>query len=134
MKHLFVPYEIAKELNELIPLEFEEQCIAYFNSEGMIVQKCYGSQVFKNRNEIPAPLYQQAIDLFREKHNIYIELTQDFYTTGVNYLWQILIYDKEDKTCYDKRSTGLYGDNAEYETYYSSLTQAINEAIKIIKG
>ena len=58
----------------------------------------------------------------RDKHNIYVTITQDFYTTGINFLCQVLIYDPtDDYNCTHKLSSGLYGDNHEFPTYEDAL-------------
>ena len=82
MKEQFVPYDIALKLKEL---GFNERCLAiYINSVlKPITQKpISGNQyyVFNSvKNNIlinpmncTAPLWQQAIDWFREKHNIQV--------------------------------------------------------------
>ena len=77
MKHLFIPYELA-----LIAKEkgFNEDCLAYYQDEGNLVC-CDTNQVkgefipYKEQRDddsATAPLYQQIVDWFREKHNILI--------------------------------------------------------------
>lgn len=71
MNHLFVPYELAKKLEEK---EFIEPCFGVFNklSSGKIdfIHKKWGANGMQTL--IPAPIYQQVIDWLEQKHNIYI--------------------------------------------------------------
>jgi hypothetical protein len=64
----FIPYEQALALKEL-GFDFEDYDILGFYS------KKYGvtthSQLTKNDEYNPAPLYQQAFRWFREKHNLF---------------------------------------------------------------
>ena len=69
----------------------------------------------------------------RDKHDIYIQMSEEFYIDGVNHLFQILIYDKNDKDCTSKRSSGQYGDNNEYKTYEDALESALQKALIRIK-
>jgi len=84
MEEQFCTPEIALELNEL---GFNEPCIAYFLNKnfGMLFQAGTYSNGFKVVNQnyinsttnagigtILAPLWQQAIDFFREKYNWHI--------------------------------------------------------------
>src|ERR1039457_228403 len=85
MTKLFVPYKLAEDLKKI---GFDEPCLAMYSDENldMWLQDQYdlrsegeedGFQ-FKNSDYddsryVAAPLYQQVIDWFYEKHNIYIE-------------------------------------------------------------
>lgn len=69
MEKLFIPYELALKLKEL---GFNEKCIATFDEDGN-----FELQDFEQNYDtfpshiIAAPLYQQAFDWFREKHNLH---------------------------------------------------------------
>lgn len=75
MKNLFVPYALAVKAKEH---GFDEPCLQYFyeddlresNLKYLISQK----EVEDVYGGISAPLYQQLIDWFREKHNILIQI------------------------------------------------------------
>lgn len=70
----------------------------------------------------------------REKHQIYVTITQDFYVPGINFLYQILIYDPTNEyNCLDKRSSGLYGDNGEYGTYEQALEEGLYQTLLLIQ-
>jgi hypothetical protein len=76
MDKLFVNYEIAKQLKEK---GFDEPCFGYYypyyytdrihfeGSSGIVKSACD-----KNLALVKAPLYQQVVDWFEEKHNIHI--------------------------------------------------------------
>lgn len=129
MKNLFIPYKLAVIAKEKGFPNNIGSCLAAWEDTRNGCWLHFGSYPV---GLLQAPLYQQIIDWFREKHNLHIYLSVDFYESGDNYLWQILIKDITDKTFYSKKSTGLYGDNNEYPTYYKALEKAIEEAFKLI--
>lgn len=75
MKDLFVPYKIAKQLKEK---GFNEPCLTAYIVERKELLSIFDSDdgFLKNTDLIEgrysAPLYQQVIDWFREKHEILI--------------------------------------------------------------
>ena len=86
MKELFVTYEIAIKLKAL---GFTEPCLAYYGKSliGELIGNIwngYPIELSLPDNSIHvdayAPLWQQVIDWFREKHRIMIVV--DFYTNG----------------------------------------------------
>jgi hypothetical protein len=143
MKEQFVTYEIALALKEL---GFDEEVLATYDTDEIndskhelkifafaVPDKGIFEQGFKKGWCIRAPLWQQAIDYLREIHNCHIYIRPEPYTTGINYNWQLLFYNPEDRTCWDKRSTGMYGDNGEYSIYEEALEEALLHALKLIK-
>lgn len=121
MKHLFVSYEIAKLLKDK---GFNEECLGtWCNYHLQLIDnpkfiKKNKKFVGKHLNMFcSAPLYQQVIDWFREKHNIHISLNQH-----VNYYkpWLDL----------NNKLIGLHCDIT--TSYYQALDKAIFEAIKLI--
>ena len=78
MKNEFIPYEQALALKEL---GFDEECFSFYNAIGEVYESegyyRYSHNVHKD--EVIAPLYQQAFRWFREKHglNYFIELEVD---------------------------------------------------------
>lgn len=130
MKHLFVPYELAKALKEL---GFDEYCLTYWfndNVEWLLypeTQPISGLSLkgFKNSfkrikdsNSVTAPTHQQVVDWFREKYDFHII---------------ILPLKEEDITYYY-----CYGDTnglaiALKDSYYEALNAAIDAAIDIVK-
>ena len=78
MKKEFVPNEQALELKEL---GFDEQCLGYYDTEGLKISSDWylnpqnKNSLFPephttNNPKISAPLYQQAFRWFREKHDM----------------------------------------------------------------
>ena len=123
MKHLFVPYELAVKLKEK---GFDEPVIASYKSEfkNDIYPTKYWSE--DNRNSmwiegiISAPLYQQVIDWFREKHNLHIEVRRNL----DGWAYNIIEFSKGNKCIISKPN--------ETEDYYQELKTAIEEALKLI--
>lgn len=69
----FASYEIALALREL---GFDEECFGYYCKS---VDDSYFLCIYQQEDEhseirIDAPLWQQCIDWFREKHKIFIEI------------------------------------------------------------
>ncbi len=134
MKNLFVPYEIAKQLKEK---GFNEKCLGWWfkyydtanlhlveNDEGEdnnLKLDLSSSQAINARqleqeyeSSCSAPLYQQVIDWFREKHNILIHWEKD----EIN----------------NKRFV-FYPHNGSFEPvfdFYNGLDKSIEEALKLI--
>ncbi len=86
MKDQFVPYEIALNLREK---GFDKQCFAYFDGEKEIQPIDTDFKNFRSIGEcISAPLWQQVIDWFREKHNL-IMWVEARYCFKKKYFWFI---------------------------------------------
>ena len=116
MKNLFVSYEIAILLKEK---GFNEPCFAwYYLPEGNLMG--LGSQEalkFKNKGSkkhfCSAPLYQQVVDWFREKHLIKFIESEQFIPSEYN-VWSI-------------KQAGSFKKYGEW-----TLNEAIEEALKLI--
>lgn len=122
MKHLFVPYELAKLAKEK---GFNEPCLTsyskgelnhvfeYANSEKPDDNFISNDEV---EHDVTAPLYQQLVDWFREKHDLWIavEKTQVFglYIPTINNEPQI--------------------SEANFTGYYEALTAALTKAFELI--
>lgn len=143
MKHLFIPYELSLLAKEK---EFDEPCLAYYD--------CYngGSHFFLNEKAVSqdyvdyitggtdtavlAPLYQQIIDWFREKHSIDIDLwtlrkTWSFTLSDISEKgWTKK--DKENKNVDRLYPRALSDDCKDFDLYYEALNKAIEEAFKLI--
>ena len=131
MDKLFVPYEIAMELKYK---GYDESCFMYYRAEmDGSMQLWYhqdnncldaiGSNNSDNAKwvDCTAPLYQQAVDWLREKHNISI-----FIEIGTHE-YSYMIYDVGN----DKRLSGL--ETLKFNgTYHESLNKAIEESLKLI--
>ena len=119
MKHLFLPYELALMLKEK---GFNEPCLGRYRDKkfqlySVIKEHCYNSDPISNK-DISAPLYQQVIDWFREKHNIMIEVHWQEGTQNYSF-------------CYGYKA-GKWFFPKETLNYYPAYSQAIEEALKLI--
>ena len=86
MEKQFCSYEIALALKEL---GFDETCLAIWSAAGdhLFIEytksQNQAARIYQSKS-VSAPLWQQAIDFFIEKHNIYIDLVGTYsYQQGV---------------------------------------------------
>lgn len=127
MKHLFIPYDISRQLKDK---GFNEECLAFFrgNQESLTTElpaKRNKNSMFVDATSVAAPIYQQALDWFREKHNIIIGV--DYFDSGKSgYLDACCGYVRTIKPFKHTDVGGLGND------YYKSLNIAIEEALKLI--
>lgn len=139
IKHLFVPYEIAKQLKEK---GFNEECFMVYNShrEGIpgyptlerpinyrflrYDYTVYNYHLNKlNTKLITAPLYQQVIDWFRVKHKINIQW--NIYGGFAGIIGHIYDIDKPlPNTRWEETKT--------YQKFYKMLDEAIKKAFELI--
>jgi hypothetical protein len=142
MKNQFVPFEIAKELKDL---EFDEPCLAYYHDRvspqfcrdldcGKTVINSISRQILYD-SDCTAPLWQQVIEWFREKHKIdiscFIKRTVNGDTIAI-YEFEIYFFTEH----YDKKyyNTSLdYKSNSDYFKYNEAREAAILKVIEIIK-
>jgi len=115
MKHLFVPYELALKLRNT--KQFEEKCLAYYHdiSYELTIGVYKNSDFYKC---VAAPLFQQVVDWFREKHGLVIVISPEF--------------DKWDGTIYKDNEMSPMGFLLSINpcnTYYEALTKAIEEVL-----
>lgn len=131
MKHLFVSYELGLILKEK---GFNEPCIGYWWDKEWLenndnkVKEVFNFCIASKHNELPsrvsAPLYQQVVDWFREKHNLHIEInSMGFGYVGThNNTPKPISSWSEDKRLFTEP----------FEDYYDALNKSIEEAIKLI--
>jgi len=125
MKHLFAPYNLSLLAKEKW---FNEPCLRYYNV-GHNKDAPIRLSMFKNEQmgSVSAPLYQQLVDWFREKHqyNIVVigcEMIAEEEGTRGGFTW-----------CINKRSkvaSALW--EPKIEDYYDCLNKALEEAFKLI--
>lgn len=66
---------------------------------------------------------------------MFVVVTPDAYTTGVNWEVQVLCYNPEDSTCWDAdMSSGVFGDNAEFATYEQALLFGLSHAFRLLSA
>lgn len=130
MKRQFVTYDIALQLKKL---GFDKPCLAYFESVyNGLTQKYTGKLVLGNKPEHLqsykqlvyifgrdtqlAPLWQQVIDWFREKHDIHIVITPYNDEEANQILYDFTIFQKD------------WNDLSDY-TYYHTLNEVREQSI-----
>lgn len=125
----YVSFDAAKMLKNK---GFDEFCrYTYMENENSVgITNTTNSKLPEGVYSMPT-LYQ-AQKWLREKHNCYVQITYEAYKTGVNNLVQVLFYEPNDNDCWSNKSTGVYGDNAEFDTYEDALNFGILEALKRI--
>jgi hypothetical protein len=80
MNNLFVPYDMAKQLNEL---GFDKPCLFNYNSSKQLINKIVitknGNTISSTcyENSIKAPIYQEALNWFQEKHKFFFNIFFD---------------------------------------------------------
>lgn len=121
MKHLFIPYELAVIAKEK---GFNGPCCALYNpnllNDSIWTTTNSNIDLLTNNKKIvcAAPLYQQIVDWFREKHSISILVE-----IGEHEFSYKLFNNKKDKMLPVASFNG---------TYYEALNKAIEVAFKLI--
>jgi hypothetical protein len=113
----FIPYEQALELKEL---GFDENYIACYSSDG----KLYSNEVWKYKDGIKAPLYQQAFRWFRNKYDkhCYVE-AYTLSSGGKRYDYTILSNEGEEE----------WDDGETWETYEEAELACLKKLIELVK-
>lgn len=145
MKHLFVPYAIALTLKEK---GFDEPCFGfnyvYFKGDNVELkiepnERTNAYFIKADAKECClAPVYQQVVDWFRDKHSIYIAVLpfreKDImpqYSIELCWYYSIVQDDEDlpDILC-NEDDLGAHGLN--YATPQEAYDEAFNEALKLI--
>jgi hypothetical protein len=123
MTQEFIPYEQALELKEL---GFNELCLFYYG-DNEALRIYHQSEIYDDL--IGAPLYQQAFRWFREKYNLY----QDIST----FVWD---YDKKQLGFTIRTYLNPLNLDTEkkvhlevYESYEEAELECLKKLIEIIK-
>lgn len=137
MKKQFVPYELALMLKEK---GFNERCVAswlgkifsFDGKEVLHIDERYGNGQDQIYLQLPikclAPLWQQVVNWFREKHDIHIDNNNNY--SLESYWW------KNGKGCGFKERVRIkkysyYINRGEYKTkYYATPYEALEKAIE----
>lgn len=131
MKHLFVPYELAKRLKEQ---GFDEPCLET-NSNGLngtnlfrpwIRNSALKKEYNPHESWITIPSYQQVVDWIREK-GIVISV----YNNASGYLWN-MAKTAGGTNLADSDYDGP-NDSGCWDEYYGALEHGIEQALKRIK-
>mgnify|MGYP003350134069 CR=1 FL=1 len=116
MKEQFVTLEIAVKLKEK---GFDKKCLAYYNTDPEFATPPFNlTKPFGHVWCLPAPLWQQVIDWFREEHNIDILIEYG----GVPKMYSVFV---KNWIYADQKDIALF-------PYYEAREQAILKAIELI--
>lgn len=136
MKQLFCSYELSLLAKQK---GFDEPCLAWWMMEKSFIYSeqnkadwmIKNSHVAISYKKLPmrctAPLYQQLVDWFREKYQIYIYIRPYTTSRGIKYNTSVITSFKEEGRFHLAQR---YFRN--FKTYYEALDKAIFEAFKLI--
>ena len=135
MKEQFVPYELALKLKEL---GFDEECLGAYNQSDnnkfMIAPQLSSYEINTGKNSdrtdinvVTAPLWQQAFDWFRERHNHSGEVY--FYSSADFGKWH---FDIEPLKLDGERFTTPVKEG--FQTYSLARESCIEKLIEIIEN
>jgi hypothetical protein len=120
MKKEFVLYEPALALKEL---GFDEPCFGLYAPPCKTISlHHYG--LLTAKEQILAPLYQQAFRWFREKYKIHIVINLTIIDN-----WYFELYDLNDK-----RNAEIKTNQNEFETYEKAELECLKKLIEIVKN
>ena len=134
LKHLFVPYELAVKLKEK---GFNEDCFGYYSGDNpygelpnkLNIIKCKQQESIDDlAGRCLAPIYQQVVDWFREKHNLHIYPIRD----GGWWLFRGADVSDEENKSPESNIEPLSSGGGELSDYYKQYQKAIEEALKLI--
>jgi len=132
MKEQFVSYRIALALKKL---EFDEECLGVFVCGDLLItsDSVYSS---KDIPVIKAPLWQQTIDWFREKHSIYTAiLPYRNNEDNIELCWYYsIVEDSEELYGILCNEIDLGATDELIDSYEEAREAAILKAIEIIKN
>ena len=135
MEKEFVTYEIALKLKEL---GFNEECFGFFtylgelrrytNHDGDLntFQTVKNNQIKMGDEWCCAPLWQQVIDWFIVKYNLYLSIFP-YYNESGDLFWYNIVNTKEEGSCL------FESDLKKVNNYHKSREQAILKTIELIK-
>lgn len=116
MKNLFVSYEIAKLLKDKQFPNNTGSCLAAWENTENGQWLHFGSHPI---GLLQAPLYQQVVDWFREKHKLILSAHP---TTNGKYCSIIYRYPNNE----------IFQSIERFENYYDALNKTINVSINLI--
>lgn len=128
----YVGFDTARMLKEA---GFRELTKTHYSNSGQVWETAMPADYNDDFscNTCNRPTQALAARWLRDVHDIHVVITEEPYVNGINYLWQVFIYNPASADCWDDESTGMYGDNGEYKTYEEALEAGLREAIKLIK-
>jgi hypothetical protein len=117
MKKEFVPYELALKLKQL---GFNEPCFGLYAPSKTVFLHHYG--LLTAKEQVLAPLYQQAFRWFREVHNLNSWVTKE-HKYKQPFCWYI-----QDN--YSKYDSDFMTDGIHYNTYFKTYEEAELECLQ----
>jgi len=127
MEDQLISFDTAKLAKEK-GLTYDDICQSYRRDGGFTY--------VRNDDEFYlAPTQSLLQNWLREKHNMFVIVTAEFYSNGINHNVQILTYDKNNtqEDYFDNsKCTGMFGDNGEFDTYELALEFGLVEALKLL--
>ena len=137
MKNQFCSYEIALKLKEL---GFDEPCLAcftdgeiHFEKPNYLLSQQKANYIFKFRNTILAPLWQQVIDWFRDKYHTNIEINRFPNISKWGFIVTDMTIIPKQQTRKENINMSLkVADVRRFDEYFECREQAILKAIELI--
>lgn len=137
MKEQFLPYELALKLKDL---GFDEQCIAGYQEygEGIILMLPRNIQIFRiddlgykkyghqNNHVVKAPLWQQALDWFREIQGLHSSI--DITTFGD---WYYGVYNLKEE---GNIEVDPFDNITIFKTYQEARAVCLGKLIETVKN
>ena len=136
MKHLFVPYELSKELKEL---GFDEPCIGFYKEDDTrlrAVDQHWGNSItgvcknlgYEISDIILAPMFSQVIKWFREKYQLH-GMVDIIYVNPSHWYYRIERLQTKDDYLYHSED-----DQLEFETYEEAEYNCLKKLIDFAKN
>ena len=130
MEKYLIPFELAKNLKAK---GFDEICLRYYlKNKNIIINGCDKFHEGFNYNtietRISAPMYQQVVDWFREKHNIEL-YCPNYYKNSKDYKpeYESRVNGKQLSNEFSSSSSVILSN-----TYYEALNKAIEYSLTLI--
>jgi hypothetical protein len=129
MKEQFVTYEIALKLKEL---GFDEECLGYYHinqnySNGYSFTM--GDDTRTSDCTVKAPLWQQTLRWFREKHDLHINVITRYHELYNKRYWQFTIFRISQPN-----NNRVEESDFMYDTFDKNIKQSILKAIELVKN
>jgi len=135
MKKHFCDYKLSLKLEEI---GFKEDCICSYNKSGTLMSKvsyssgkdCECRWGKDDEGDCRAPLWQQVIDWFREKHNLSISV---FPISSNRWFYSIRKFNLAPDFNFVDKVKSPYPPGFAKEMYYEAREAAILKCIELCK-